>query len=98
MPLGSPETDTPRGITPPWSVPFGPAPNAGDPDRRLNQSRMTCAFVQLVKYVSESCGICLSSGSLAELLPPGPLQAKGMRLFVKVTTAVVTLRVSFSAS
>src|SRR5664279_4379625 len=71
---GSPATEAPMGMTPPWSRPFGPVPRAGEPDWRLNQSQRTWAEAQFVKYVSETCGTCLSRGSLAELLPPGPVQ------------------------
>src|SRR6516164_9190975 len=95
---GSPEIEAPSGITPPWSRPFGPAPRAGEPGNKLNQSRMVWAWFHVVKKVWESCGIYLSSGGLVELPPPRPVQEKGMRLLVKVTMALVQLRTSFSAS
>src|SRR5436190_23949219 len=89
VPLGSPEMLAPRGITPPLSLPLGPVPKAGELVCRLNQSHITCAWAQFVKTVSETCGTCFNKGSLRELFPPGPAQAKGKRLFVKVTTELV---------
>ena len=86
---GSPEIETPSGITPPLSVPFGPVPRAGEPGSRLNQSRITWASSQVVKWVSDTCGMCLSMGSRTALPLPGPFHGIGRMLLLKVTVVCV---------
>src|ERR1017187_10129786 len=83
---GSPETDAPPGITPPISTPLGPALPAGEPGRRLNQSRIICAWSHEPNWVSESYGMYLSRGSFVELPLPGPFHANGRMFLLKVTT------------
>src|SRR5689334_6194712 len=95
---GSPAMEAPSWTTPPLSRPLGPLARAGEPGSKLNQSRMTCACSQLVKAVSDNCGMYFSSGGLVEFPPPAPLQTNGSKLFEKVTVALVQLRISFSAS
>src|ERR1043166_9319819 len=98
VPIGSPESEAPIGLTPPLSSPLGPVPRAGEPGRRVNQSRTICAWSHVARSVSESWGLYLSNGALVELPPPGPVQTKGMRLLLKVTIELVWLRTNFSAS
>src|SRR3954470_8312681 len=103
---GSPEIDAPIGTTPPLSSPFGPVPIAGELVLRLNQSHITCASLQEVKFACATEGMNLRRGSLVELFPPGPVQTRlvvqvafvEMMLLVKVTTEFVWKRSSFSAS
>src|SRR5882762_9873575 len=95
VPLGSPAMEAPRGMTPPLSRPFGPVPRAGEPGKRLNQSRNTCAWSQVVKAVSDTCRMYLRRGLFVELPPPRLGQGYGIRLLVKVTMALVQLRTSF---
>src|SRR6266496_4858555 len=91
VPFGSPAMEAPNGMTPPLSRPFGPVPRAGEPGRRLNQSRITCACSQVVKKVSDTCGMYLRRGWLVELPPPNPAHGYGIRLFVNVRMALVQL-------
>src|SRR5947207_672267 len=83
---GSPEIETPIGFTPPLSVPFGPVRNAGEPEARLNQSRITWASDHVAKFASATVGTCFRSGSVTRFPPPGPFQAIGKILFVNVTS------------
>src|SRR5512141_2598643 len=81
---GSPEMETPTGITPPRSLPFGPVLIAGEPACALNHCFRLWASAQFVKYVRESGGRCVSVGAAVECPGPGPDQGSGIKWFTKV--------------
>src|ERR1035437_7372199 len=86
VPSGAPTIEAPIETPPPWSRRLGPVPSAGEPGCRLNHLRMICAWLQVVKKVSDTCGTYFNNGSAMTLPPPYLVQAYGKLLLLKVTS------------